>query len=210
MDLRFHVEVALLRISYADRTAPLPRRTFSVLHHGRAEGCEAAQGGDTNLKLCVRTIRVACGHVLTQKLDAMHLGVSAALVILTAPPLRGWFAQAVFMCAASRCAMAPRLFGFRGLAFFRGGMIAAAPSVAMALWHWRAPKAPPHASVRAGLARAVVLRLDANSVDQQVQQDVRAAVGDVDLPRLLVTFQRVVVGYRPITRGQTQLALDAA
>ena len=39
-------------------------------------------------------------------------------------------------------AMAPAVSGFQGLAFFRGGMIAAAPRSAMASWHLRVSKAP--------------------------------------------------------------------
>ena len=38
--------------------------------------------------------------------------------------------------------MAPAVSGFHGLAFFRGGMIAAAPRAAMASWHLRVSKAP--------------------------------------------------------------------
>jgi hypothetical protein len=39
-------------------------------------------------------------------------------------------------------AIAPAVSGFHGLAFLRGGMIAAAPRAAMASWHLRVSKAP--------------------------------------------------------------------
>jgi hypothetical protein len=39
-------------------------------------------------------------------------------------------------------ATAPAVSGFQGLAFLRGGMIAAAPRAAMASWHLRVSKAP--------------------------------------------------------------------
>ena len=38
--------------------------------------------------------------------------------------------------------MAPAMSGFQGLAFLRGGVIAAAPRAAMASWHLRVSKAP--------------------------------------------------------------------
>jgi len=37
---------------------------------------------------------------------------------------------------------APAVSAFRGLAFLRGGMIAAAPRAAMASWHLRVSKVP--------------------------------------------------------------------
>ena len=43
---------------------------------------------------------------------------------------------------ASLRAIAPAVSGFQGLAFLRGGMIAAAPRAAMASWHLRVSKAP--------------------------------------------------------------------
>jgi hypothetical protein len=43
---------------------------------------------------------------------------------------------------ASLRAIAPGVSGFQGLAFLRGGMIAAAPRAAMASWHLRVSKAP--------------------------------------------------------------------
>jgi hypothetical protein len=39
-------------------------------------------------------------------------------------------------------AIAPAVSGFQGLAFLRGGMIAAAPRAAIASWHLRVSKAP--------------------------------------------------------------------
>jgi hypothetical protein len=39
-------------------------------------------------------------------------------------------------------AIAPAVSGFQGLAFLRGGMIAAAPRAAMASWHLRVSNAP--------------------------------------------------------------------
>lgn len=77
---------ALLQKLGADRTSPFPGRTYpatSVM--GGAERGEAVQGADVDLELCDLTVEFASGQEQTQQLDAVHLGLCSASVLIASP-----------------------------------------------------------------------------------------------------------------------------
>jgi hypothetical protein len=127
---------------------PYPRTDLSHdLCDGYAKGGEAVPDGDADLKLRDLTIKVPRGQALAQQFDTVHPGFDAASAVtafgaafepMAGWPLTivaGWSGRSVWMHARPRCATAPAVSGFHGLAFLRGGMMAAAPRAAMASWH---------------------------------------------------------------------------
>jgi hypothetical protein len=63
---------------------PLPRTDLSCdLCDGCAEGGEPVQDGDTDLEFCNLTVEVPRGQALPEKLDAVHLGFSAASAVVS-------------------------------------------------------------------------------------------------------------------------------
>ena len=129
---------------------------------GYAECGEAVQDGRTSLELSDLTVEVPHHEALAWQFDTVHPCLDAAPSMVTAPSIAR---QAHPQDAAERGrqivrpkrrdarraslrAIAPAVSGFHGLAFLRGGMMAAAPRAAMASWHLRVSKAPSVARQR--------------------------------------------------------------
>jgi len=141
----------------ADQTRlPCFPRTDSSLgfSYGYAERREAVQDGDPDLKLRDLTIKVPRGQALARQFRFADLRFTQCILVSTrlrrcqrsGPPLSRWRAaphhrrrivrpKRLDARKASLRAIAPGVSGFHGLAFLRGGMMAAAPRAAMASWH---------------------------------------------------------------------------
>ena len=71
-----------------------------------------------------------------------------------------------------------------------------------------APDAAFRAAMLACVPRAFPFDLDARAINQQVQQILGAAIGDVDGQGFLTALQRAEVGHRPVEANQAQQAFD--
>ncbi len=80
-------------------------------------------------------------------------------------------------------AIAPAVPGFQGLAFLRGGMIAAAPRAAMASWHLRVSNAPSAVTLAVSRAGGLVEQFRQHGRIADVACD---ALGRPDIQRLFI------------------------
>ena len=80
-------------------------------------------------------------------------------------------------------AIAPAVSGFHGLAFLRGGMMAAAPRAALASWHLRVSKAPSAVTLDLLIGRDLVQKF------RQHGRVAHVAGGELRRP----DFQRLLV-----------------
>ena len=111
---------------------------------GYAKGGEAIQDGDPDLELRDLTIKVPRGQSLAQQFDTVHLGFDLTRLRRWQPLHRRQIVRPKRLDARKALlrAIALGVSGFHGLAFFRGGMMAADRRAAMASWHLRMSKAP--------------------------------------------------------------------
>jgi hypothetical protein len=90
-------------------------------------------------------------------------------------------------------AIAPAVVGFQSWAFLRGGMMAAAPRLAITLWHLRVPL-------------SFTRSYDPICVNQQMQRASSTTVWEGDFERLLATAKGTEVRHFPVEPCQTQQA----
>ena len=133
--------MTLLHKSSDGRGSPFPGGSSYGFRDWDCERGEAVQDGVANLELGDLTMEVACGQPLAQQFHAVHLCLGPASAAISAPSSPDGSTDTLRCVQDFVSRDHPAVSGFHGLAFLRGGMIAAAPRAAMASWHLRVSKA---------------------------------------------------------------------